>query len=199
LEKALYPIIRSPFLMGKNDIQVTILFSGGLDSTACIYYYISQGLNVRAIFIDYGQKACRKEYYSAVKIASHFNIKLSLNTFKSENEFKSSEIKGRNAFLVLAALISDPLIKGIIALGIHSGTPYYDCTDLFVNDINRILQGYYDGKVILEAPFLHWNKRMIYNYSLDNNLPICLTYSCENGTDVPCGKCLSCLDRRALC
>lgn len=185
--------------MEKMDIQVTILLSGGLDSSACIYYYINQGFNVRATFIDYGQKAYRKEYNSAINIASYFDIKLNHIIFKPNSKFQCGEIKGRNAFLVMAALVSDPLIKGLIAIGIHSGTPYYDCTELFVNDTNRILQGYYEGNVILEAPFLYWDKGMIYKYSVENKLPIELTYSCENGTDVPCGKCLSCLDRRALC
>ena len=74
-------------------------------------------------------------------------------------------------------------MNGLISMGIHSGTNYYDCSEAFLREINRILEGYSDGRVVLAAPFLKWDKRMIYDYILDNGLPIHLTYSCENGTD----------------
>jgi 7-cyano-7-deazaguanine synthase len=64
--------------------------------------------------------------------------------------------------------------------------------------MNKLLAGYTQGNVVLEAPFINWNKKMIYHYCKENNVPTDLTYSCENGTIPPCGKCNSCLDRRYL-
>ncbi len=112
--------------------------------------------------------------------------------------FTQGEIKGRNAFLVLGTLLAYPKFRGIFALGIHSGLPYYDCSEQFVKKINEILTGYTDGQVSLDTPFIHWDKKMIFEYCKDNDVPIHLTYSCENGSDEPCGMCRSCLDRRAL-
>ncbi|MCX6673891.1 MAG: 7-cyano-7-deazaguanine synthase [Methanothrix sp.] len=181
-----------------DDPFALVLLSGGLDSTACIYYYINLGFQVRTLFIDYGQRAGKNEFQSASNIASYFGVSFKCCKFECEKDFLPGEIKGRNAFLVLSALLADPKITGLISIGVHSGTTYYDCSEAFIKEMNRILQGYFDGRVILSAPFLRWNKRMIFNYFKDNRLPIHLTYSCENGTDIPCGKCLSCLDRGAL-
>jgi 7-cyano-7-deazaguanine synthase len=178
--------------------HVLVLLSGGLDSTACVYYYTNLGFQVRALFIDYGQKAGKKELQSSISIASYFEVPLKCCKFECERDFFQGEIKGRNAFLVLSALLAYPEMNGLISMGIHSGTPYYDCSEAFIKEMNRILEGYSDGRVVLAAPFLKWDKRMIYNYIMHNELPIYLTYSCENGTNAPCGKCLSCLDRGAL-
>ena len=176
-----------------------VLLSGGIDSTACIHYYLSQDYEVQGVFIDYGQKANEKEAISAEKIVLHYKIDLNKLTFKTTQNFNQGEIKGRNAFLVLAAILAYPDFKGIIALGIHSDTPYYDCSRSFVNDMNNILREYSSGQVLLDTPFLKWNKTMIYKYCKDNDVPVYLTYSCENGGENPCGKCLSCRERGVEC
>ena len=112
--------------------------------------------------------------------------------------FLSGELIGRNAFLIFTAILYCKISSGIISLGIHSGTPYFDCSESFVKIINKLLEEYSNGKVILNAPFIKWDKKMIYDYCKENNVPIHLTYSCENGFNPPCGTCLSCKDRKAL-
>ena len=94
--------------------------------------------------------------------------------------------------------MSNPNFNGIISLGIHSDVPYYDCSPIFVKDMNKIIEGYTDGRVRLDAPFIKWEKRMIYEYCKNEDIPVNFTYSCENGGKIPCGKCLSCLDRGTL-
>lgn len=178
--------------------NVIVLFSGGIDSTACIHYYLNQGFNVKAIFIDYGQITSIKEFQSATKIAKHYKISLDHLIFKNSQVYSEGEIKGRNAFLILALLLNYPQFIGIISLGIHSGVYYYDCSENFLKDIQRLLDGYTDGQVVIDTPFLKWDKKMIYNYCIDNKIPIHLTYSCENSSDKPCGICNSCRDRRSL-
>lgn len=184
--------------MMEGRTACVILLSGGLDSTACVHYYLNQGFDVEGIFVDYGQKAREKELSSARTIASHYGIKFSDCECGVPREHGQGEIVGRNAFLVFAALLARPEFRGIICLGIHSGVPYYDCSEVFARNLNRLLEGYTDGQVVLDTPFLRWDKRMILEYCKDNNVPIQLTYSCEVGSDPPCGKCMSCCDRRAL-
>jgi len=175
-----------------------VLLSGGMDSTACVHYYLNQGFFVKGVFIEYGQIARKNEFSSAKNIASYYGIELDHRVFSTSQVFSQGEIRGRNAFFVLAILLAYPEFHGIISLGIHSGVPYYDCSESFVKEINKILDGYTAGQIILDTPFLKWDKKMIYRYCRDNNVPIHLTYSCENGSDNPCGTCRSCLDRRAL-
>jgi 7-cyano-7-deazaguanine synthase len=47
----------------------------------------------------------------------------------------------------------------------------------------------------LGAPFATWTKQDIIAYCRTRNVPVHLTYSCERGTEPPCGTCLSCKDR----
>ena len=178
--------------------KVVVLFSGGIDSTGCIHYYLNHGFDVKAVFIDYGQIASIKEFQSAVNIAEYYKIKLDHLIFENSKVFYDGEIKGRNAFLILAALLNYPNFKGIIALGIHSGVSYYDCSENFLNDMQSLLDGYTNGKLVLNFPFLKWNKGMIYEYCRTHKIPIYLTYSCENGLKEPCGICKSCQDRRTI-
>jgi len=175
-----------------------VLLSGGIDSAACLDYYLKEKFDIISIFIDYGQKAKTYELKSARKIAEYYKVRFEEITLKSTKIFSDGEIIGRNVFLILTAIMNYPEFKGIISLGIHIGTPYYDCSESFVKTINQLLQGYMGGNVLLDAPFLKWNKLMIYKYCKDNNVPLNLTYSCENGTDPPCGLCLSCRDRKGL-
>lgn len=150
------------------------------------------------MFIDYGQITSQKELESAKKIAAHYKINLNTLILKNSIKFSHDEIKGRNAFLIFAVLLNYPKFHGILSLGIHSGTPYYDCSELFLKDIQEVLNGYKNGQLVLDAPFIKWDKKMIYDYCIDNKIPIHLTYSCENGEKEPCGICASCKDRSAL-
>jgi 7-cyano-7-deazaguanine synthase len=86
----------------------------------------------------------------------------------------------------------------LIALGVHDGTPYYDCGPGFLRDLQSVLDGYAGGAVRLVAPFLSWNKRQIWDFCRLADVPVGLTYSCEKGGAQPCGKCSSCRDRIAL-
>jgi len=184
--------------MDGKQKSVIVLFSGGIDSTACLNYYLKEKFDVVAVFINYGQKAKKNELKSARKIAKFYKINLKEINLKSKKIFSAGEIIGRNAFFIMTTIMYNPKFKGIISLGIHSGTTYYDCSENFVKLINQLLQGYLNGNILLDAPFLKWNKFMIYNYCKDNNVPLNMTYSCENGTDPPCGLCLSCQDRKEL-
>jgi len=47
--------------MRKKESPALILLSGGIDSTACVHYYLDQKFDVKAVFIDYGQKARKNE------------------------------------------------------------------------------------------------------------------------------------------
>lgn len=178
--------------------NVIVLASGGIDSTACIHYYLSLGFKVKAFFVNYGQKSLNKEFESVQKIASFYGIELLSIKCNFSINFTNGEIIGRNGFLALSAIMEFPHFKGLLSLGIHSGLTYYDCTPAFIHDLNRIVESYTDGQVKLDAPLLNWDKLMVYNYCKNEDIPINLTYSCENGKFEPCGKCLSCLDRGTL-
>ena len=181
---------RIQFLM-----DVWILMSGGIDSTACAHFFVERGDKVRGVFVDYGQLAACAERRAAVKVANYLRIPLVTLVFKSNQHFETGEITGRNAFLIFAALMGVRPRVGVLSLGIHAGTGYYDCGQGFVESIGQVIGAYTYGELALHCPFLHQDKGFVVDYLRSTSFPMNLTYSCELGTISPCGQCLSCRDR----
>ena len=185
---------------GHNDFdyKVIVLLSGGMDSTACIQFYKNQGFDVQSVFIDYGQKSAYNEKKSARAVARYYKTQINCIDSVAKIRDLSGVILGRNASLLFTAFMHLQLIKGILALGIHSGTDYPDSTTNFTKHIQSIFDLYTNGKVKMGAPFLKWSKSDIWEYLKAENAPINLTYSCELGLEQPCGNCKSCSDLETL-
>jgi len=177
---------------------VTVLLSGGIDSAACAAFYQGLGHKVSALHVDYGQAARRNERKAAIAIAEHFQIPLQIVAVHGVQEKPDGEIIGRNAFLIALALQESGFSSQLIAMGVHAGTHYCDCSPKFVDLMNALLSFQSDGRVQVGAPFVSWMKRQIWDFSIKNRVPTSLTYSCERGGDEPCGECLSCRDVRRL-
>ena len=178
--------------------HATVLMSGGIDSAACAAFLIAQGLEVSAVFVDHGQAAADFERKSVRSLATKLEIDVQELAFTGAAPFGSGELVGRNAFLVFSALFAIRARSSRIALGLHAGTPYYDCSPAFIETINRAVSEHTDNAVQVVAPFIEWTKRDVYNYFVQAGLPTELTYSCESGRSPVCGRCASCQDRKAL-
>lgn len=172
--------------------------SGGIDSAACAHLLKTQGLAVRGLFIDFGQPAAEPEADAAESLATIMDMPLERYVLSGGSTIPIGELVGRNAFLVFGALFLTRGSPGLIALGIHAGTPYYDCSGPFLDSMKRLVDAHTDGSVSLIAPFLHWSKADIVSYFNSARLPMHVTYSCEAGSRPPCGRCISCRDRNAL-
>lgn len=177
--------------------EIAVLLSGGIDSMACADFYRSMGRPACGIFVDYGQAAARHETVAAEAVAHHLAIPLLVVTACGPRAKGDGEIPARNAFLACAAAMERPPSVLAIALGIHAGTPYADCSPAFVASAKELLR-LQSTPVDVLAPFLEWQKQEVIEYARKRRLPIELTYSCESGTLPPCGTCMSCLDRRVL-
>lgn len=176
----------------------TVLMSGGIDSAACAHQMRAQGLQVEAIYINHGQAAALHESKAVSAITRHLEIPVKKISVRGLNKSGAGELVGRNAFLIFTALFSIRGRSGLLGLGLHAGTPYYDCSEAFVTQAGTLVSEHTDGKVSVIAPFITWTKKEVYDYFTSNKLPIELTYSCEAGTKPVCGACASCRDRKAL-
>jgi 7-cyano-7-deazaguanine synthase len=188
-------------LLVVKDILVpdaAILMSGGLDSLACAHFLKHCGKSIKGVFVDYGQAAAKHEANAVQLVTAHLEAPLSIYRITGGTGFSKGELIGRNAFLIFATLFLSRCRSRLLALGIHAGTPYFDCSPAFFASMERLVAEHTDGAVTLVAPFLHWTKREVFDYFLSQRLPLSLTYSCEAGLSPPCGMCESCLDRRAL-
>lgn len=170
-----------------------VLLSGGIDSAALLALAVSDGSEAQALFVDYGQSAARLESRSSLAISRHFGVeRVAIKV--GPLEFGSGELRGRNAMLLHTALFAFPRWTGPIAMGIHGGTSYRDCSPDFVRLMEESFSFHTDGQVTVATPFLNWSKSDVMNLASDMEVPISMTYSCEEA-DGPCHTCLSCLDR----
>lgn len=182
----------------KSQKAVLVLLSGGIDSTALLKYYLNLQYRTTSLFINYGHLSNSHEYNSAKKISDHYNIKIAKIDIDFHKKFSAGNILGRNLMLISNALTYFQNGTGTIAIGIHSGTEYNDCSNFFMESIKILFDLYSDGKIQVEAPFINMRKQEIWQYCIDNNVPVVLTYSCENGIVPSCGNCLSCKDKESL-
>ena len=174
-----------------------LLLSGGIDSACCLSFLRSNGYIVECMFIDYGQPAAVAEGKSAAEIAEHYSCDLRLVRISSDRKLSHGEILGRNAALIFAALLSCETPPSSICIGIHAGTEYFDCTEAFRSDVDKLVAESSNGRTRVIAPFVSWTKSDLIDFANDNQVPVGLTHSCEAGNQ-PCGECLSCRDRKLI-
>ena len=175
--------------------EVLVLLSGGLDSASCLDFYINLDRPTHAMFIDYQQASVYQEKKSAIDIADYYSTSLSITNWVGIKDKHTGLIQGRNAFLLTAALMEMPDCITTIAIGIHSGTKYSDCSHNFIEKMQAVFDMYTNGLIKIAAPFKDWSKADIWAYANKGKMPVELTYSCESGEEKPCGICESCLDR----
>lgn len=159
--------------------------------------YQSEGADVAALHIDYGQPARAREWEAAKDVARHFAVPLRRLRIGALPKTPRGEYLGRNAMFVLTAASSHVRFRPlVIAMGLHDASPYYDTTKEFVADMQRVLDGYFGGTVALAAPFIGLTKAHVVRLAKRYGVPVDSTHSCQHGEI--CGECSSCLDRRAL-
>jgi len=177
---------------------VTILHSGGIDSTALIHFYNKLSFAIKCLYIDFGQKSAKQEIKSVRKISKYYNLNNEILKVSGSKKYSTGEVIGRNLFFLSTAMMHHGNNRGIIAIGVHSGTQYIDCSKSFIEAVNKIYTFYTNGKIVIGTPFIEFTKYDILQYCLTEGVPLELTYSCESGTSLPCGKCNTCKEIKNL-
>jgi len=179
-------------------LEAVVLFSGGVDSTACVHLLKEQGFRVQGLFIDYSQAAARAEEQAVITLSQELSIRVASLRLQGFQQSGAGELPGRNSLLISAALFNLRGRRCVIATGIHSGTGYFDCSIPFHNTMNMLISAQTDGRVSLLSPFASWTKHDIFDYTVREKISLASTYSCEAGIIPPCGQCSSCRDREGL-
>ena len=114
----------------------------------------------------------------------------------------STYVPFRNGlFLSSAASIAISKECNVIYYGAHSddaaGFAYPDCSQDFVDYMNKAIYEGSGHQLKLEAPFATFTKKDIVRMGIELKVPYELTWSCYEGNDKPCGKCGTCIDRQA--
>jgi 7-cyano-7-deazaguanine synthase len=196
-----------------------ILFSGGQDSTTCLFWAKKNFSEVRAIAFNYGQRH-QSELEAAKQIAAEADVNLNIfhidllsqltvnaltsqnidiEEVKPDNRPPNTLVEGRNMlFLTYAAVFAKG--KGIrdIVTGVgqadYSGYP--DCRNEFIESLNQTLNLAMDFQFKIHTPLMWKDKSEIWKLSDELgifDLVRTKTVTCYHG--IPgegCGNCPSC-------
>lgn len=209
----------------KKSNGALVLFSGGLDSTTCLYYALNQNRNLTAVSFDYSQRH-KIEIKKAKKITSLLNIPHTIvkinpvifrNTslvnreikvpknFSSTQKIPNTYVPGRNIlFLSYATSIAEGLGLSEIYIGVnaldYSGYP--DCRPDFIKAFQHAISigtksGDEKKSIQIKTPLLHLSKKEIVLLAKKLKVPFSMTHSCYDPIKGrACGKCDSCLLRK---
>lgn len=174
-----------------------VLAGGGVDSTTCIRQLVEEGFRVRALHIDYGQRASAQEWTAVRRLSAELGVSSQQVRLLPGIKNQGVEVAGRNTALISIALLHTRPDEELICIGVHSGTPFFDCSSSYIESMGRLLAEQTDSKVRLVAPLLGLLKPEIVARARKLGVDLSRTYSCQRGEPEPCGACRSCLDRKA--
>ena len=203
--------------------RALVVFSGGQDSTTCLYWAMERfgADRVVALTFDYGQRH-RIELEAAAdvaKLAGVAHVELPIDTFaalggnalvddrvaieapeRGEDELPSTFVPGRNlVFLTFAAAyayqsgIAD-LVTGVAQTD-YSGYP--DCREATLEALRQALSLGMEYEFVLHTPLMFMSKRETVELAVSlGALPaLGLSHTCYEGRRPPCGVCPACVLR----
>lgn len=202
----------------KRD-KAVVVFSGGQDSTTCLFWALKNFKRVIALCFRYGQKHIREvdvarsiadnagvEFFEmdmpligAIGRNSLTDVSLKMDADKPEDSFPNTFVPGRNLFfLSIAAVFARErgifdLVTGVSQTD-FSGYP--DCRDSFIRSLNVSLNLAMDEQFVIHTPLMWKDKAR--TWELADELGVfdiirTQTLTCYNG--IPgdgCGECPAC-------
>ena len=228
-ECLLFRVLAKPRTKNKKDMKhkkeaALVCFSGGQDSTTCLFWAKKHFSRVEAVCFTYGQKHSL-EIEVARKIAadadvpfqlldvslisqldpncSLTNTGISMDQEKPADSYPSTFVPGRNmVFLTFAAILARS--KGIFNLvtGVSEAdfSGYPDCRDTFVRSLNVTLNLAMDEQFVIHTPLMDRDKSEVWELADELgvfDLVRTQTLTCYNGIMAEgCGHCPACKLRR---
>jgi 7-cyano-7-deazaguanine synthase len=213
--KSLQPVL------DKLSEKALVCFSGGQDSTTCLFWARAHFQSLECVAFDYGQRH-RIELEAAADIASLARVPLTVLPITAlgalggnsltdktidvdarvqEGELPNSFVPGRNLlFLTLAAALAyqkgiRDLVTGVCQTD-FSGYP--DCRRATIDSLEQTLRLGMDYEVRIHTPLMYLTKAQTVH--LAGRLPGCMdamarSHTCYYGQRPPCGLCPACVLR----
>ncbi|WP_214884357.1 MULTISPECIES: 7-cyano-7-deazaguanine synthase QueC [unclassified Exiguobacterium] len=199
--------------------KALVVFSGGQDSTTCLFWAKQQFSHVEAVTFAYGQRhdaeiEVAKEIATELDVPHHI-LDLSLLGQLTSNaltrhdldidnaDVPNTFVDGRNhLFLSFAAVMAKQLDMHHIVTGVcetdFSGYP--DCRDQFIKSLNVTLNLAMDYPFVIDTPLMWLDKKE--TWALADKLGAFdyvkeRTLTCYNGViGSGCGECPACILRQ---
>ncbi|PLR98467.1 7-cyano-7-deazaguanine synthase QueC [Bacillus sp. T33-2] len=198
--------------------KALVVFSGGQDSTTCLFWAMKQFGKVEAVTFNYGQRhkaeiECARQITEELSIRHHILDMSLLNQLApnaltrddievkdGENgELPSTFVPGRNLlFMSFAGVLASQIGAKHIVAGVcetdFSGYP--DCRDVFIKSLNVTLNLSMDSQFVIHTPLMWLNKAETWELADDLgafNFVREKTLTCYNGViSDGCGECPAC-------
>jgi len=203
--------------------KALVVFSGGQDSTTCLFWAMKEFGEVETVCFDYGQRH-RIELEAARKIAETAGVPFTLlqmdllkqithnsltdtamdvDESKPDNTPPNTLVEGRNMlFLTFAAIFAKgkdiPNLVTGVGQADYSGYP--DCRDEFIRSLNQTLNLSMDYNFTIHTPMMWKSKQEI--WAMADELGVfdlvrTQTVTCYNGIiGDGCGHCPACRLRK---
>lgn len=192
----------------ENKTDLTICFSGGLDSIISYHYALNQKCNPLCIWVDMEQEYSSKEYKSMIKNKNKFSdLMPSIEIIKIQNlmpilkeRLSNQIIPSRNVLLATIGAMFNSRVW-INALDGEQLGKERDKSVRFFNDTTRLLtftNNFFQEKTIIGSPFAFMTKAETIRWAIQYELPLEFmfnTSSCYHPTKDKCGECLTCYKR----
>lgn len=204
----------------KND-KAVVVFSGGQDSTTCLFWAMENFKEVETVTFNYNQRH-QLEIEVAEKIANELGVKhtvldmslinqLSPSALtrddiaieQKEGELPSTFVEGRNLlFMSFAAVLAKQtgakhLVTGVCETD-FSGYP--DCRDVFIKSLNVTINLAMDNQFVIHTPLMWLDKADTWRLADELDAFEFVrnkTLTCYNGIIADgCGECPACILRK---
>lgn len=207
-----------------KDEKALVIFSGGQDSTTCLFWAIRHFKEVVAVTFDYGQRhiaeiQCAKAIADELGIEHHVLDMALLNQLATNSLTRTdipvdesipdgkttpnSLVEGRNMlFLTFAAIMAKTkdirhLVTGVCETD-FSGYP--DCRNVFIQSLNVTLNLSMDYQYVIHTPLMWLDKAQTWQLADEMERLDYIrtkTLTCYNGIiGDGCGHCPACTLRR---
>jgi 7-cyano-7-deazaguanine synthase len=206
--------------MLEDKLKVVVLLSGGMDSVCALYQSNEKYEVISALSFDYGSKHNHKELPYASYHCKKLNIPHSIikidfiddyfhscllkgGEYLHKNCYDNSKEKAivpfRNGIMLSIAVgyAESRGGKGVV-IAAHSGdySVYPDCREKFLKSMAKaVCDGTYNKMKIIR-PFVFMTKEQIVRKGRALDIDFSKTWSCNEGVDIHCGECGTCIGRR---
>lgn len=185
------------------------LVSGGLDSTLVGVLAREEGMVVYPLFIDYGQRASKKEWDTCQRVHAQLGLpaptRMDLSGFGKviQSGLTSVELDvkvdaftpGRNLmFLLMGSSYAYQVGASSVSVGLLAErfSLFPDQQPTFIAQSENAIEAALGRRIKVLTPLIDFSKADV--IQLAQKKGITGTYSCHMGDSVPCGHCISCLE-----
>jgi 7-cyano-7-deazaguanine synthase len=201
-----------------SEKRAIILISGGIDSATALYWAIKQGFKVIALTMNYKWRP-QKEILATKTLTELMNVPLievptpyieDAIDLRMDGYPVPSATNAPQGYIPLKNLVFYSIAAYYAAIygcqfivGGHLKEDlkiFNDATSLFFQGLENLINisrhTHDTSKIEFLFPLSNKTKGEVIQLAKELNVPIDLTWSCYGDYDTPCGRCLSCINRK---